>query len=70
MKEMKTQVYVTKTVRELVFDGYDDKMLDLVEKLNISINIPFKKFGWFVDVSIYIYFFVHLLNKICYHSFF
>ncbi|GLV39928.1 croquemort [Carabus blaptoides fortunei] len=49
MRETKTDVYVSKTARELLFEGYDDKMLDLVEKLNISINVPFKKFGWFVN---------------------
>lgn len=37
---------------ELIFDGYDDKVLDLIEALPQRPDfppIPFKKFGWFVD---------------------
>lgn len=43
---------VTKTVQELLFDGYEDPLIDIALKLNISgLNLPFKRFGWFVDVS-------------------
>lgn len=42
--------YVTKKVREVLFDGYQDKLLDFVRKLNKKgLNIPFDKFGWFYD---------------------
>lgn len=43
---------VSKSVRELLFDGYDDQVLDLLTKLPPQPDlpvIPFKKFGWFVD---------------------
>lgn len=41
---------VTHTVRELIFDGYDDKILDVLRRLNLkSFDIPFDRFGWFVD---------------------
>lgn len=40
---------MTKTIRELLFDGYDDKLLVMAKKFNISI-IPFTKFGWFYQV--------------------
>lgn len=41
---------ITRTVRELVFDGYDDKILDVLRRLNLKkFEIPFDRFGWFVD---------------------
>lgn len=44
------QLVITKTVKELLFDGYDDPLLDFLKKLNMSkFNIPFKKFGWFAE---------------------
>ncbi|XP_047119615.1 protein croquemort-like [Schistocerca piceifrons] len=42
-------MFINKTVRELLFDGYQDRILDVVNKLNTSISIPFKQFGYFVD---------------------
>lgn len=43
------KMFVNKTVKELLYDGYEDKILDVVNQLNTSISIPFKKFGYFVD---------------------
>lgn len=41
---------VTKTVRELIFEGYDDKILDVLRRLKLKkFEIPFDRFGWFVD---------------------
>lgn len=38
----------TKTVREWLFDGYDDELLDFLKSSNSpKITIPFDKFGWF-----------------------
>ncbi|XP_059617325.1 protein croquemort-like [Phlebotomus argentipes] len=49
-KEKGARMTITRTVRELLFDGYDDPILDFVRKLNISgFVIPFKKVGWFVE---------------------
>lgn len=42
------KIVVTKTVKELLFDGYDDKLLDFLKTLK-RYPIPFKKFGWFVE---------------------
>ncbi|KAF5308251.1 hypothetical protein FQR65_LT06244 [Abscondita terminalis] len=42
---IKEKLYVTKSVKELLFDGYHDKILDELHKFNIS--APFDKFGWF-----------------------
>ncbi|KAK7873183.1 hypothetical protein R5R35_006398 [Gryllus longicercus] len=47
MRATRSRLYVTKTVKELLFDGYDDKLLDLVK--NITHKIPFKRFGYFVE---------------------
>ncbi|KAI4463521.1 scavenger receptor class b type-1 sr-b1 [Holotrichia oblita] len=42
------QLVQTKTVAQWTFDGYEDKLLQLLLKLNItSLNIPDSKFGWF-----------------------
>ena len=48
-----TQIFVTKTVKQLLFDGYDDPLLDAaaVIKYLVNISIPFDKFGWFYSVS-------------------
>ncbi|KAL3266896.1 hypothetical protein HHI36_011046 [Cryptolaemus montrouzieri] len=47
-KEKKVPFIVTKTVREFLFDGYNDTFLDLLHKLDLKdIKIPFDKFGWF-----------------------
>lgn len=52
LEEKHTKLYVSKSVGDLLFDGYDDPLIDLAKKLNISaFNVPFKRFGWFVDVS-------------------
>ncbi|RZC38035.1 CD36 domain containing protein, partial [Asbolus verrucosus] len=49
LEEKKINLTVTKTVKEFLFEGYDDPLLDLLKKLHMkSINIPFDKFGWFV----------------------
>lgn len=42
---------VSKSVRELLFDGYDDPLLDLLKEANSSAYPipPFSRFGWFVE---------------------
>ncbi|XP_026289526.1 protein croquemort isoform X2 [Frankliniella occidentalis] len=42
---------VKKTVRELLFDGYSDPILNVASELKkiTNISIPFDKFGWFYD---------------------
>uniref|UniRef100_A0A0A9ZAI4 Protein croquemort n=2 Tax=Lygus hesperus TaxID=30085 RepID=A0A0A9ZAI4_LYGHE len=49
MEKEESKVYVTKTVQELMFDGYSDNLLNIFQKLKniIKIKIPFDKFGWF-----------------------
>lgn len=48
LREEGEKLLTTHTARELIFDGYDDKLLRLVANLSIpGLNIPFSKFGWF-----------------------
>ncbi|KAL1139975.1 hypothetical protein AAG570_006952 [Ranatra chinensis] len=51
LKHEEGTMYVTKTVGELLFDGYDDKFLSLMQKLKpfVKIDLPFDRFGWFVN---------------------
>ncbi|KAK4887314.1 hypothetical protein RN001_003585 [Aquatica leii] len=41
----KESLYVSKTVDELLFTGYHDKILDELHEFNVS--LPFDKFAWF-----------------------
>ncbi|XP_077286380.1 protein croquemort-like [Arctopsyche grandis] len=44
------KVIITKTAGELLFEGYEDKIINIVNDLNKTlINIPYKKFGWFAE---------------------
>lgn len=45
-----SKLFITKSVRELLFDAYEDSLLTFIKKINsTAFNIPFNKFGWFVD---------------------
>lgn len=55
MREKREKLVITKSVRELLFDGYQDPLIDLIRKMNnTGFQIPFDKFGWFYSVSIII----------------
>lgn len=42
-------LWKNKPVRQLLFDGVEDPLLDLLKTINgTGLNIPFDKFGWFV----------------------
>lgn len=48
LKEEGENLLITHTARELLFEGYDDKLLTLVANISIpGLNFPFTKFGWF-----------------------
>lgn len=54
--EQNTQLFLKKTARELIFDGYNDPILEFLKNMKhlIPINlpipeIPFTKFGWFAE---------------------
>jgi hypothetical protein len=46
-------LFVTKTVGQLMFEGYEDELLNITASLNVSdFKVPFDKFGWFYPVCI------------------
>lgn len=51
---MGSSIYVTKTVSELLFDGYPDSILSMSKYFSVSspYGVP-DKFGWFYIVSIF-----------------
>ena len=45
-------LFVTKNVSQLLFEGYDDPLLNIPMPPGLNITIPpFDKFGWFYMVS-------------------
>lgn len=48
------QVFVVKEARELLFDGYQDDLIDMARYLSKvsfrSSSIPYDRFGWFYKV--------------------
>lgn len=43
-------LYLTKTVSELLFDGYDDELLKFLKSAESpAFDLPFDSFAWFVD---------------------
>ena len=44
---VKSKLFITKTAIELLFDGYDDPLLTLGQKLPSGMFPPFDKFAWF-----------------------
>ena len=48
---LRSELFVTKTTSELIFDGYSDPLLDLGQKLPPGTFPPFDKFAWFYQVS-------------------
>ena len=49
--EIGTEPFITKPVRELLFDGYDDMLLSIASWLGPKSDIPMDKFGWFYKVN-------------------
>ncbi|XP_014229611.1 protein croquemort-like [Trichogramma pretiosum] len=48
--EKMENIVVTKTVQQLLFDGFDDKLLKIANALkrhNVNVEVPFDKFAWF-----------------------
>lgn len=43
---------VSKPVKELLFEGYQDRLLDIAARLNIS-GFTMDKFGWFYKVKLF-----------------
>jgi hypothetical protein len=57
MRLFGTTLHVQKKVREFIFEGYRDPLLDLASIIPpelAPISIPFDKFGWFYTVSLFL----------------
>lgn len=51
MMRLGEKLTLTKSVNELLFEGYNDTLLEIAKKMKTT-DIPFSKFGWFYAVSI------------------
>lgn len=48
LKSTEKKLYIRKTVRELLFEGYEDDVLELMKKLDKLLPMPVEsRFGWF-----------------------
>lgn len=57
LEEYNMTLSETKTVREFLFDGVKDPLMDLALKLKMKkFRIPYDKFGFFYSVNFYKYF--------------
>ena len=45
------QLFVNKTVGQLLFDGYEDSLLAIAQMAGAKTRKPMDKFGWFYKVS-------------------
>lgn len=47
-------VYITKSANELLFEGYEDDLIDVAREMSVTDEtiptIPYDKFGWFYTV--------------------
>lgn len=46
-----SQVFIQKSVRELLFEGYEDTLLALADWFGQESKIPLDRFGWFYKVG-------------------
>ena len=53
LSTLEAEIFVRKTVGELMFEGYEDKIMDIGSHLGeIEGDVVFDKFGWFYKVFI------------------
>lgn len=51
------QAFITKEARELLFEGYEDDLIDMAHEVAkfgnpFKLNIPYDRFGWFYQVRV------------------
>ena len=49
---IEAQLFVNKTVKDLLFDGYEDTLLSIAQMAGAKSRTPLDKFGWFYKVRI------------------
>ena len=53
LSTLEAEIFVRKTVGELMFEGYEDKIMDIGSALGeIEGDVVLDKFGWFYKVII------------------
>ncbi len=57
---VQAQLFLNRTIGELMFDGYEDELVTIGNALSEGIDIPMEKFGWFYKV--------YILNFLCVSS--
>lgn len=50
MMRMGEKLVLTKSVNTLLFEGYNDTLLEISRKLKVT-KLPYSKFAWFYAVS-------------------
>lgn len=50
------QTYVTKEAHELLFDGYEEDLINMANEMSkygaFALDIPYDRFGWMYGVSL------------------
>ena len=54
------KLFIKTNISAITFDGIDDDMLHINDQMP-EIDIPFDRFGWFYDVSIFTLYFCNCL---------
>lgn len=59
------KVWVTKSASQLLFEGYQDDMIDMAREMpsfmgDTTVQVPFDRFGWFYMVGTPIYILSHV----------
>lgn len=51
MVRLGEKLVLTKNVSTLIFDGFNDTLLEIARKMKAT-KLPYSKFGWFYAVSV------------------
>ena len=57
LDNMQSELFVNRTVGQLLFEGYEDTLLAIAEMAGATAdsNVPMDRFGWFYAVGVYYY---------------
>ena len=51
LSTIEAKLFINRTVGELLFDGYDDPVLEIGTSFEDEETVPLEKFGWFYKVK-------------------
>jgi len=63
MVRLGEKLVLTKSVNALLFEGFNDTLLEIARKMKVS-NLPYSKFGWFYAVSTINHIYIKQLDMI------